>query len=359
MTDRSAHPTETARFATRLRLARAALLWERVWPGCWPALAILGVFFILALFGVLPLLPGLVHGAVLLALGAAFLVALATAFRGIAMPDGAAARRRIERASGLPHRPLQALADRPGTPLDPLAAGLWEAHRRRMAAAARRLRVGLPVAGLAARDPWGVRAVLAILLLLGAVDAGAEWRERLLRAVDPSIDSSAPAVAASLDIWITPPEYTGLAPQFLRPENRQTIRIPIGGVLLAQVHGGDALPRLEIDGKSSDFAAVDKENFHTQATLKSGKRIEVSQAGAVLGSWPIEIIPDNPPTVAFAKPPGATARQALRIDYRANDDYGVERVKAVIRRQGDKPGGKPGDNLATRSSSSCRFPDCT
>jgi uncharacterized protein (TIGR02302 family) len=345
MIDRSARQTP---FATRLRLARAALLWERAWPACWPAVAVLGLFLVLALFGFLPLLPGLAHGAALLVFGAAFLVALATGLHGFSVPDGGAARRRIERASGLSHRPLQALADQPSAPLDPLAAGLWQAHRQRMAAAARRLRVGLPAAGFAARDPWGVRAVLAILLLLAAVDAGGDWRERLMRAVTPSLDGGAPALAASLDIWVTPPEYTGLAPQFLRPENRETIRIPIGSTLLAQVHGGDGVPQLAIDGKTSDFDPIDKQDFRARTTLKSGRHIEVSQAGAALGSWPIEIIPDNPPTVAFAKPPEATARQALRVDYRAGDDYGVESVKAVIRRQGVKSGDKPGGKLGEK-----------
>src|SRR5947209_5950957 len=86
--------------------------------------------------------------------------------------SGAAAPRRIEVASGLPHRPLQALTDRPSTSLDGAAASLWTAHQRRMAEATRRLRVGWPVAGLARHDPWGLRSVLVILLLLGAIDAG-------------------------------------------------------------------------------------------------------------------------------------------------------------------------------------------
>ena len=345
MTERSANPRNP--FAKRLRLARAALWWERVWPACWPGLAVLGVFLVLALFDLLPLLPGLVHAALLLALGAGFLLALAAAFRGVVIPDSGAARRRIERASGLSHRPLQALADRPGMPLDPQAAQLWDAHRRRMAAMVRKLRIGLPVAGLAARDPWGLRAVLAILLLVGAVDAGGDWRDRLLRAVTPALEGGAPAVAASLDIWVTPPEYTGLAPQFLRPEDRRTIRIPTGSTLLAQVHGGGLVPRLAIDRAASDFDAIDKQDFRAVATLKAGNLIAVSQGSVTLGSWSIEIVPDNPPTIAFARPPEATARQALRIDYRAGDDYGVEKVTAVIRRQGVKPspGVKPGERV--------------
>jgi uncharacterized protein (TIGR02302 family) len=335
MTDRSSDPD--APFLTRLRLARAALLWERVWPACWPVLAVLASFLILGLFDLLPLLPGLLHAALLLGSGAAIVVALAVITRRIVLPDRIAARRRLEEASGLEHRPLQALADRPSTALDPQAAQLWQAHRRRMAAATRRLRIGLPAAGLAGIDPLGLRALLAMLLLIGAIDAGVDWRERLVRALTPPFPGGSPALAASLDIWITPPEYTGFAPQFLRPKTTETIHVPTGSALLAQVHSGNAVPRLAIDGEGHDFDAVDKQNFRTTATLTSGKQLAVIQAGTTLGSWPIEITPDSPPKIAFAKPPAATPRAALRIDYQASDDYGVEGVKAVIRRDSGKP----------------------
>jgi uncharacterized protein (TIGR02302 family) len=321
----------------RLRLARFALLWERVWPPCWPALAVLGVFLVLGLFDFLPNLPGLLHAAILIGLGAAFAIGLAAAFGKTVIPDAFSARRRIEQASGLQHRPLQALADRPSGSLDVAAAGLWEAHRRRMEAAARRLRIGLPQAGFAARDPWGLRAVLAILLLLGAIDAGNDWKDRLLRSVTPGIAGRSGITAASLDIWVTPPDYTGLAPQFLRPGTAEMLRIPTGSKLLAQVHGGQAVPRLAIDGESRDFDAVDKQNFRAAATLTAGKQLAVMQSGAALGNWQIEIIPDNPPKIAFAKPPEGTTHAALRIDYQASDDYGVESAKAVIRREGGNP----------------------
>src|ERR1700730_6597564 len=335
MTDRSSFSGGAP--APRPRLARAALMWERVWPACWPALGVLGVFLVLGLFDLLPDLPGPLHAAILLGLGAAFVISLAATFRRIVVPDRFSARRRIEQASGLQHRPLQTLADRPSGPLDSQAARLWQAHLRRTEAATRRLRIGLPSAGLAARDPWGLRAILAILLLIGAVDAGAEWRDRLARAIAPSVAGGPGAIAASLDIWVTPPEYTGLAPQFLRPGTAETIRIPTGSTLLAQVHGGQSVPRLPIDGDGRDFAAVDQQNFRASATLTSGTQLEVNQAGTTLGIWPIDIIPDYPPKIAFAKAPEGTTRAALRIDYQASDDYGVEAVKAVIRREGGKP----------------------
>ena len=334
------------RLAARLRLARAALLWERVWPAAWPALCVLGVLAVSALFDVLPRLPGWAHAGVLGLFAIAFAGAVVWGSRAAGIgtwPDRLMARRRIEEASGLAHRPLQALADRPSAPLDGPAAELWAAHQRRMAAAVRRLRVGWPASDLARRDPWGVRSVLAILLLLGAIDAGADWRDRVTRAFAPAFDGGAAGIAASFDLWLTPPEYTGLAPQFLRSADSDTVQVPTGSTLLAQVHGGNAVPRLAIDGEASDFAAVDKRNFRIDATLTSGKLLTLSQGGTVLGSWPIEIVPDNPPTIGFAQPPKSTARAALRLEFRASDDYGIESAKAVIRRQGGGPKDASGD----------------
>src|SRR5580704_3961853 len=92
VTDRST--LSGGRFAMRLRLARFALLWERVWPPCWPALAALGAFLVLGLFDVLPSLPGLLHAAILIGLGAAFAIGLARAFVKTVIPDGFSACRR-------------------------------------------------------------------------------------------------------------------------------------------------------------------------------------------------------------------------------------------------------------------------
>src|SRR4051794_28443959 len=327
------HPED--RLVLRMRLARAALLWERVWPAFWPALCVLGVFASVVLFDLLPGLPGIAHAAILALFAVAFAAACAwgvrTARRG-GWPDMLAARRRIEQASGLPHRPLQALSDRPSAPLDDTAQLLWAAHQRRMAAALRRLRVGWPVAGLARRDPWGLRSILTILLLLAVVDAGADWRDRAFRAFRPSVAGSAASPASSFELWVSPPEYTGLAPQFLRADTTEKVPVATGSMLLGQVHGGGEVPHLAIDAASEDFTAIDKQNFRIERKLTDGKELSLHQGASLLGRWPIAIVPDNPPTIAFADPPSATPRAALRIDYRASDDYGVASAKAVIRR---------------------------
>ena len=55
----------------RLRLAQAALAWERGWPAAWPLVATLGVFLALALFGVFGILPVWAHIALLAGFAAA------------------------------------------------------------------------------------------------------------------------------------------------------------------------------------------------------------------------------------------------------------------------------------------------
>jgi uncharacterized protein (TIGR02302 family) len=136
---------------------------------------------------------------------------------------------------------------------------------------------------------------------------------------------------------VTPPEYTGLPPQFLPATTPdQPIAVPTGSTVLAQVHGGGNPPQLEIDGKSSAFSRIDAENFKGSATLAAGSKLAVAQDGHTLGAWPITIIPDLPPKIDFAKPPQHTDRAVLRLEYVATDDYGVESAKAVITRPGDK-----------------------
>src|SRR5882762_927797 len=131
---------EHAAPSVRLALARLAILWEQLWPAVWPALALALAFVILALFDLFRLLPGWLHLILLVLFGGAAAYALARGLWAIRRPGIAVARRRLERASGLVHRPLTALSDRLASDPDPAAAALWQAHRARMEASTRRLR---------------------------------------------------------------------------------------------------------------------------------------------------------------------------------------------------------------------------
>ncbi len=333
-------PSAPAALKRRLGLAAAALFWERLWPALWPAAGVIGVFVALALFDVPAMLPNALRWILLAVFVVALTAALFEAASRFRLPRGDAARRRIETASGMTHRPLTALQDKLASGgADPATASLWQAHQARMAEAARRLKIGVPAAGLTRRDPYALRVVLGLVLLLAAIDAGDDWAARLLRAVNPGIGTPGAAASVSLDIWVTPPDYTGLPPQFLPASAAATpIAVPVGSTLLAQVHGGRNPPRLKLDDRATDFTRIDEDNFKDSATITAGERLTIDQDGRSLGGWPIEVVPDLPPQVAFARAPSRTSRMALRLDYTAGDDYGVESVKAIIHRA-DDPGG--------------------
>ena len=135
--DADRDPLATGKMRGRLErlecLARLALFWERLWPALWPAVGVGGIFLALALFDVLPGLPGWLHFLVLIAFIGTFGFALRRAVMGLAVPGAAASRRRLETKSGLEHRPLSVLGDALATgENDPEILALLHLHRKRV-----------------------------------------------------------------------------------------------------------------------------------------------------------------------------------------------------------------------------------
>jgi uncharacterized protein (TIGR02302 family) len=328
-------PDLAGTLARRRLLARAALLWERLWPALWPPFGVAGVFVTVALSGLLTLLPGWLHLVVLAGFACAFCAALVVGFRGWRLPGRGEGDRRLEKASGLTHRPLTILADRPAGGSDPTTEALWRAHQARAAAAAAALKVGAPHPGLAARDRLALRAAIGVAAVAALVAAGPEWRSRLAASVNPVL--AAPPAAplpVRLEVWVTPPSYTGLPPLFLRaePGAAPEIHVPAGSRLAAHLSGGTGgVPVLAIDGDTTAFAPLDQNAFTVEATVTAGARLSVTRDGATVGAWPIRVIADQPPTVAFLAPPAPAPRSPqLRLAFEARDDYGVASVSALL-----------------------------
>ncbi len=332
------HAPPGPRLGWRLALARAALFWERLWPALWPAVGTLGLVLALALLDVLPLLPGWLHlGVLALLLAAAGLAAV----RGLARlrrPTAAEARRRLELDSGLAHRPLASLDDVMAAGLqDRESVALWELHRRRVLAQVQALRLRRPRAGLAASDPVALRAALVLALVVGLVVGGHDAPRRVMRALSPELSAAAAGPPARLDVWITPPAYTGLPPLFLEPAapEAQPLDVPVGSTVLAQLQGGRSAPSLVVGEEATAFSPVTADAYKVSARIRAGERLAVERAGRELAAWDMVVRPDAAPSIEFASPPGRTERAALRLEYLAEDDYGLRGVTARIRRLDD------------------------
>ncbi len=337
----------------KLAATRAALVAERLTQALWRPFALLLAVLALALFDLPQQLPGWLHLALLVLAAGGFVWLLWRGLAGFAWPAPLEAHERLERYSGLPHRPLAASLDRlpqggRAAGSDRQAAQLFALHQARARAQLAQLRPAPPRPVVAGLDPRGLGAAAALLLLVALVMAGGDWGRRLEAAVLPRLDGSVAAAPASLDAWLDPPEYTGQAPLFLAATETSgeaatadgTLLVPSGSRLLAQVQGGSGTPSLLIDESESAFDETSAGLWRLEQELTAGQTLTIRQGERTLGSWQIEVVPDQPPTAGFSEPPSETQRQALALAYEAADDYGLVDVKAVIRRT-DEPGLPP------------------
>ncbi|HZT20055.1 MAG TPA: DUF4175 family protein, partial [Dongiaceae bacterium] len=145
-----------------------------------------------------------------------------------------------------------------------------------------------------------------------------------------------PVVPPRLDVWVTPPAYTGQAPIFLAAVDPKAgpLRIPAASEVLAQIQGGSGPAELRMGDDSSRFDAIGEGTYRATGRIVSGDRLAVVQDGHELGAWPYRLVQDEPPLVAFTRPPSETERHALRVDYAASDDYGIAKVELTITRRG-------------------------
>jgi len=349
-------------FRFYLTLARAGLAWEYLWPALWPALGLAGLFAAAALLDIFALLPVWLHALIVILFLIGFFAALQKAVTRFPRVRDAQARHRIEINSGLDHRPLESLEDRLAVGSDDAnAVALWEAHRRRMEEKARALRLRLPRAGLVRRDPWALRAAVAVLLVVGVFAAGGDGFSRLGRALIPELSALTSVNGTALNLWITPPAYTGQPPVVLKaggpaggpaggsaggpaaPDGRRAyIDIPADSAVLAQVSGGGGVPELRVDEAAEPFGRIEADSYHLETKLTQGKRLSVHQRGRQLAAWEMNVRQDQAPTIEITAAAETNRQLRVRIPYASEDDYGLKNVTISMRRiDGEAiPGGK-------------------
>jgi uncharacterized protein (TIGR02302 family) len=329
------------RYRLLLRLSKAALFWERLWPSLWPVFGVAALFAAAALADVLPALGAWLHAAALVLFAGALGFAVRGAWGAARKVDAGEARHRLERNSGLKHRPLTALGDRLFGAGGAATLALWREHLRRMAESVKSLRVGAPSPGVARRDRWGLRSAALLALVVGLFVGGDQAGRRLERAFLPDWRSGG-AAGFAVEIWITPPAYTGMAPRMLgerRPQAGAGERVPVpaGSAVLAQAGGEGKAPSLRVGGRTLPFEEVGPRGFRAEAVVDEAddegedSRLAVERGGRALAAWPIQVIPDRPPTVAFVLPPARTGQARLRIEFEAGDDYGLTDVSVHFR----------------------------
>lgn len=329
------------RIERRVRAARAMLVWESLWPALWPAVGLTGFFISLALFGVFTGLPMGLHWALLAGFGSLLALAIWKGLRSFRWPDRTAALRHLEKASGLTHQPLEAYEDMPAEGTGDRI--LWIAHQRWVGERLKKLKTGIASPGLAAIDPYGLRAAVALLLVIGLAGTESGQLHRIAGAFLPGAGAGK---AFTVEAWITPPSYTGVAPIYLEGQGNAAnatpksgmdetpLKVPVGSILSLRVHGLRTAPALEAGsgdrGRPEPLKDMGEANYTLDAPIAASTEFALTQGGRLMRGWKVEAIPDQKPTIEFAKPLQQTAKGALRFAYKVHDDYGVVAAEARI-----------------------------
>jgi len=322
----------------RVLLSWASLGAERLWPVLWPAGGVVGLFLILALANAFVYMPEWLHLIVLMALAGGVVWAVMWSLKRTSVPTRDQAVRHLEQSSGLQHRPLSALEDRPATGTDEDTARLWHAHRRWVMHHIDRLIVAWPKLSLAARDPHAVR--IAMVLVIGAL-AVANWSEvpmRLTAALSPGFAQG--NVPATFEAWVTPPAYTGEAPRHLTAATATqdvAIDVPQGSTLTVRTHG-DASAVLRVSGLGgsspkqprAEFVQAGGDARDAKLVIDTAMQVRLSLNASQAANWRFTTKGDTKPTIAFKTPLVVTQAQSLRFNYLVKDDYGVTSAEARI-----------------------------
>lgn len=352
MTERPTSGTDrslAARLATSRLATRAVMVIERGWPLVLPVLLVAALFMTVAWLGLFPRLPDSARFGVVGLFGIAALAALYP-LRFFRLPTAPEVDNRIEAANALLHSPLRVQTDRPGGKGSDFADALWREHQKRMAARLGSLGTDLPSTGIARRDPWAIRAVVALLLFVALAFSYSPQGGRL---GDAFIAAGArDAIPPRIDAWVTPPNYTGKPPLFLTADATRKdaiFTVPQGSDVTVRITGGandETVVYDEANGNSRDIkpdapakadaTAAGNPPPTNAARQFNGKLITdgalVLKSGSdELGRWSFAVTPDTAPQIRFMGDPRRAANGTAEINYEIVDDYGPTKALAEFK----------------------------
>ncbi|MGC8532667.1 MAG: DUF4175 family protein, partial [Acidiphilium sp.] len=273
------------------------------------------------------------------------LVALAAALiggvRAVPRPGASEVDRRIERDSGLAPWNLAMIEDRlvaaPGSALPAATVQLFAAHRARLAREVATARVGAPVLDVFARDRFGLRALLLLGLVVVAALAGPQAGPRLARGFSPP---SLLGPRPKIQLWLTPPVWTGRAPMVLRPQSHphgsgqavsgqavsgeQVLAGSSLSLIVTGVGRGEAGPTVRFGGVKQNLAPLGGGSFRVQVPIERSGMLRVGSFWRHLLRLRVMVLAPSAPKVAFAGMPTQDRDGGEKIGWRIDSPYGVK-----------------------------------
>ncbi|RWQ24168.1 TIGR02302 family protein [Mesorhizobium sp.] len=337
--------------AGRLALSRLAtrvsMMVERGWPLLLPLVIVASLFLSISWLGLFSRLPDMARVGLVAAFAIAALAALYP-LRFFRLPGAAEIDRRIEAANQLLHSPVLVQTDRPSGRESSFSQALWREHQKRMAGKLDNLGADLPRTRVPERDPWGLRAVAALLLVTAFAFSFGPTGGRISDGF--TAHGARDIVPPRIDAWVTPPAYTGKPPIFLTADANQaipTFTVPEGSDVSLRVTGGSGEETLGYADKNGNARVIDPAAPQAAAKpaaspappskvrqftskLTGDGTLTLTSGEDQLGRWAFAVISDKPPQIRFVGEPKRAANGAFELNYQIDDDYGAATAKAVF-----------------------------
>ena len=290
------------------------------WP-LWSVSILLLAFLTLGLHEALPVEA--LWGAIVAGV-AALLAAAIWGARRFHLPGRDAALARLD--ASLPGRPIQTLLDDQAIGRgDAASEAVWQAHQARMARRAAEARAVEPDLRVSRADPFGLRFVALLVLLVGLL-FGSVWRVATLK--DATRGGEVVLSGPAWEGWMQPPSYTGLPTIYLADVDGSELAAPEGSRLILRLYGElGALTLSEtVSRRTGDLpsAAEPSQEFDI---LQSGELVIDGVGGR---SWAVRMIPDAAPEISIAAEAESSARGEMTLPFTAEDDYEVTGGQAVL-----------------------------
>ncbi|RUV39501.1 TIGR02302 family protein [Mesorhizobium sp. M7A.F.Ca.MR.148.00.0.0] len=337
--------------AGRLALSRLAtrvsMMVERGWPLLLPLVIVASLFLSISWLGLFSRLPDMARIGLIAAFAIGALAALYP-LRFFRLPGAGEIDRRIEAANQLLHSPVLVQTDRPSGRESSFSQALWREHQKRMAGKLDSLGADLPRTRVPERDPWGLRAVAALLLVTAFAFSFGPTGGRISDGF--TAHGARDIVPPRIDAWVTPPAYTGKPPIFLTADANQaipTFTVPEGSDVSLRVTGGSGEETLGYADKNGNARVIDPAAPQAAAKpaaspappskvrqftskLTGDGTLTLTSGEDQLGRWAFAVISDKPPQIRFVGEPKRAANGAFELNYQIDDDYGAATAKAVF-----------------------------
>ncbi len=131
------------------------------------------------------------------------------------------------------------------------------------------------------------------------------------------------------------PAYTGMAPKHLTGAKENPngfVEVPSFSQLSVRISGAIDTPLLHRASGTISPRPLDEKSHGFDIELTKSESISITVGDTKLTEWRIQTTPDVLPQAGFLSTPTEGRNNVLRIDFQANDDYGLTSLRAKVSR---------------------------